>query len=259
MSGPPSYSPPAPQIQRQFQSVSPQFLFKTHGHKEVLEALCEIYSILTVLQMIETAYLKDYITDKEKYTSTVLRLLNQYKTFLQTLGKGSPNRGILEETLPGVAVDNNNLASILAEKYKMTAGLAIDRLAAGAPATIEHMHTHVGSSSHPQLTSEAKNTATSARLVAEATGNFITIMDALKLKYRTKTQLHPLLSELVISLNDLVAQGSDRSLDFSGKSKLVNWLIKLNNLGDASITDEEGDAFLHDLDEAYKGFYDSLE
>ena len=96
-------------------------------------------------------------------------------------------------------------------------------------------------------------TSASARLVAEITGNFITCMDAVKLNYKSKEQLHPLLSDLVVNLNEL-----NEELQFTGKSKLVNWLIKINNL-QTELTQEEADSFLNDLDIAYKGFYTTLE
>ena len=86
-------------------------------------------------------------------------------------------------------------------------------------------------------------------------------MDALKLNYRLKEQLHPLLSDLVINLNTLNETNEARgkaARDFPGKSRLVNWLIKLNN-SSADLNREDMDAFLQDLDVAYKGFYGLLE
>lgn len=83
-------------------------------------------------------------------------------------------------------------------------------------------------------------------------------MDALKLNYKTKDQLHPLLSDLVVNLNDLI-DANHKMIDFEGKSKLVNWLIRLNNLGDGRLDEGESDKFLEDLDVAYKGFYSELE
>lgn len=277
MAAPPSYAPtsttsysPAgvnPAV-NYHQEVTRGSILTTSIHKAVYESLCEIYSIVTVLEMVENAFLKDYITDKEKYTSTVMRLINQYHILLQSFGKSDAHRSILRDILPGVAEDNTNLLKLLQEKFNIHATLAVDRLTSGIPATIEHMHTVVESSSHPEQSQVSvqntggKSLAAGARLVAESTGNFITIMDALKLNYNTKGQLHPLLSDLVISLNDLVTKDNESSkpIDFPGKSKLVNWLIKLNNLDDAQeILAEECDRFLEDLDSAYKGFYNSLE
>lgn len=276
MAAPPSYAPtsttsytPAgvnPGV-NYHQEVTRASILPTNTHKAVYESLCEIYSIVTVLELVENAFLKDYITDKEKYTSTVMRLINQYQILVQSLGKSEAHRSVLKDILPGVADDNSNLLKLLLETFNTHASLAIDRLTSGIPATIEHMHTVVNSSSHPEQPVSVQNTggvsqAAGARLVAESTGNFITIMDALKLNYNTKAQLHPLLSDLVISLNDLVTKDNDTSkpIDFPGKSKLVNWLIKLNNLQDTEeILATECDQFLEDLDTAYKGFYNSLE
>ena len=53
---------------------------------------------------------------------------------------------------------------------------------------------------------------------------FITFMDALKLSYKSKDQLHPLLSELMTSLNTSMPK------DFEGRAKIVQWLITLNQM-----------------------------
>jgi ESCRT-I complex subunit VPS28 len=49
-------------------------------------------------------------------------------------------------------------------------------------------------------------------------------MDALKLSYKSKDQLHPLLSELMTSLN------TSMSKEFEGRAKIVQWLIILNQM-----------------------------
>ena len=66
--------------------------------------------------------------------------------------------------------------------------------------------------------------------------NFITFMDALKLKLRAKDQLHPLLTELMQSYARF-----SRSNEWSGRPKILHWLIELNQLKGASdeISDEQ--------------------
>lgn len=275
MSGLPAYAPtattsytPADNPNVNFhQEFSRATLLPTTVHKAVYESLCEIFSIATVLEMIENSFLKDYITDKEKYTSTVMRMINQYQMLLKGFGKTPTHKSVLAEILPGIEDTHDNLLPLMQEKFRLHVPLAIERLTSGVPATIQHFHTVVES------TSEAKDESTTqppglasalalARLVAEATGSFITLMDALKLNYKTKSQLHPLLSDLVVSLNDLVLKENDSSkpIDFPGKSKLVGWLIKLNNLEEnQELAQDETDQFLDELDEAYKGFFNSLE
>lgn len=247
MAGPPAYAPTAATLYTPalagtnfHQEVTRQQLFPTLTHKAVYESLCEVYLILTVLEMVETAFVKDYITDKEQYTATVMRLINQYGILRQSFSKSPTHRMVLQEVLPGVHDDHDNLLALIQTKYRIDTPLAAERLLLGIPATIEH-HEAPGERDRASL-----------RLVAEATGNFITIMDAVKLSYKTKAQLHPLLSDLVVLLNELAD-----TKDFTGKSRLVNWLIKLNNL-ELELDETEADQFLSDLDTAYKGFIESL-
>lgn len=259
------------------QEITKSSILKLSQHKSVYDSLAEVYSIVTVLEMIENSFLKDFIMEKDKYTSTVLRLLNQYLIILKTFenGAGSDNgtSGILDSILVGRLPDNSNFLKLFVAKFNLQkCNLSVQRLEAGIPATIEHLGMQVQSSS--SATASSGSDKRSARLVAEVTGNFITCMDALKLNYKSKEQLHPLLSNLVVSLNDLVMAkasssssalgGSDSthptSLEFVGKSKLVSWLIKLNGFDQGqALNQDEIDSFLNDLDIAYKGFYTSLE
>lgn len=260
------------------QEITKASLIKSNQHKVVYDSLAEAYSIITVLEVIENSFLKDYITDKEKYTSITLRLINQYQMIIKGFENDELKYQILNDLFKDLLPNLSNLVDLIAKKFNLDTHLAISRLKSGIPATIEHLHTRVESHAHND--EQAVNSSTSslnkanssnkasARLVAEATGSFITIMDALKLNYKTKDQLHPLLSDLVVSLNDMVTKNSEeeveeeeefKPIEFQGKSKLVNWLIKLNNLQDEELSQDEINLFLKDLDNAYKGFYASLE
>lgn len=113
----------------------------------------------------------------------------------------------------------------------------------------------------------AKNNINSKH-VAEATGNFITVMDAIKLNYRAKDQLHPLLAELLLSINRIGGlhsndmsngeKGSDRTFG-ENKKKLVEWIVKINKMKMSEELDEkEAKELLFDLDIAYKSFFAML-
>lgn len=52
--------------------------------------------------------------------------------------------------------------------------------------------------------------------------NFITLMDALKLKLRAKDQLHPILSELMSSYSKL-----NKSGEWEGRPKILQWYARL--------------------------------
>lgn len=64
-----------------------------------------------------------------------------------------------------------------------------------------------------------------AKLVAETTQNFITFMDALKLKLRAKDQLHPLLSELMSSYSRSMeaASAGEGSTGGEGRARVLHW------------------------------------
>jgi ESCRT-I complex subunit VPS28 len=53
-----------------------------------------------------------------------------------------------------------------------------------------------------------------------ASQNFITFMDALKLRMRAKDQLHPILQELVTGYARFKG-----SKDWEGRSKMVGWYV----------------------------------
>ena len=249
-----SYGPATGNHVKYHQEISKSSLIELSQHRQVLDDLAEIFSILQVLELVEKSFLKDYLTDKDKYTLTVLRLINQFLIILKSM-ELETYKQIVRKILPSIATDNLNFLHLFLAKFNLSCPLAIKRIDAGIPATIETLGA--------QIHSQADGGIKSARLVAEATGNYITCMDALKLDYNTKAQLHPLLSNLVVSLNDLVilkAGDVSQSIDFPGKLKLVSWLIKLNGLGEnEELTSKETDHFLEDLEDAYKGFYTSLE
>jgi len=97
------------------------------------------------------------------------------------------------------------------------------------------------------------NNALSAKAVAECTQAFITFMDALSLEYKAKDQLHPLLSDVMASLNK-VSSG-----DFEGRGTLVHWLIKLNSMKATEEMDpEDARQMAFDVENAYNAFYNNL-
>ncbi|QID82911.1 Vacuolar protein-sorting-associated protein 28 [Saccharomyces pastorianus] len=189
----------------------------TSKDKEVIETLSEIYSIIITLDHVEKAYLKDSIDDTQ-YTNTVDKLLKQFKVYLNSQNK--------EEI-------NKHFQSIEARTCDI--------------------HYHIGSLGDNKQSSSSDKKF-NAKYVAEATGNFITVMDALKLNYNAKDQLHPLLAELLISINRVTRD------DFENRSKLIDWIVRINKLsiGD-TLTETQIRELLFDLELAYKSFYALLD
>lgn len=217
-------------------------LYNSPKERERYEALAEIYSIIVTLDKLEKAFLKDSISHNE-YTPACMRLLAQYNILLK-------NEQVAEEF--------GDLDSFKA-KYNMSYANATARLRVGIPATVEHETTTAvtrssSGTSTPISNSGAATSNVSSKAVAEATGNFITTMDGLKLNFRAKDQLHPLLSELMQSLNRVT------TANFEGRAKIVEWLITLNQMKvNEELSDEQARQLMFDLDNAYKAFFTSLE
>lgn len=212
-------------------------LYETTKQREFWESLAEIYSIIVALDKLERAFLKDSVASQE-YTPICLRLLAQYNTILKNTD---------------VAAEFVDLDTFM-NKYHMSHPHARQRLEIGVPATVENQ-----TSAAPMPSSSGTDTPTgsgvSGRAVAEATGAFITTMDGLKLGYKAKDQLHPLLSELMTSVNRVT-----NAADFDGRAKIVQWLIKLNQMKvNEELSEEDVRQLLFDLDNAYKSFYTTLQ
>ncbi|AGO11814.1 AaceriADR043Wp [[Ashbya] aceris (nom. inval.)] len=205
----------------------------TPQQREVTETLSEIYSIIVALEQVEKAYLKDGISSEE-YTISVNKLIAQYKTYLGNNPDVQAVFGDLQQ---------------FRQRWNINASNAIARLERGMPVTVEH-GIQGTSGDNPASSS---GTQFNAKAVAEATGNFITVMDALKLKFKAKDQLHPLMSELLLSINRVGPQ------DFEKRSKLVEWIVQINKMkANESLSDDEARELLFDLDSAYKAFYTLL-
>jgi len=90
-------------------------------------------------------------------------------------------------------------------------------------------------------------------LILEATQDFITFLDALKLGMLAKDQLHPLLTDVIQSVNKVT------TADFEGRGKIVQWLIALNQM---RATEELSEAQAREIDldinSAYQGFKNTL-
>ncbi|KAF8448286.1 vacuolar protein sorting-associated, partial [Terfezia claveryi] len=222
-------------------------LWATPQQRELHESLAEIFSIIVTLDYVEKAFVKDVIAQGE-YTATCSRLLGQYKTILK-------NESVREAF--------GDLESFKRE-FNMSYPSATSRLLTGLPATYEHPTGGPSPSSNPNSSTphhlhhhhnpnHSTTTHPSARLAAEATQHFITFLDALRLNYNAKDQLHPLLSDVITAVNNVT------SVDFEGRASIVNWLIRLNRMGAGDeVSEQERRQMVWDLEEAYAGFIKAL-
>ena len=122
---------------------------------------------------------------------------------------------------------------------------ATERLRVGLPATVEQP-------SKSQAMGGSGGGAAGSLILA-ATENFITFLDALKLNMLSKDSLHPLLSEVIQSVNKVTDQ------DFENRGKIIQWLITLNQMrATAELTEEQARELAFDMEQAYQGFKATL-
>lgn len=223
------------------------------------EPLSELYGIITTLEALERLYLKDELIKtvrnanqeahiEDNYTPHVQRLLGQYRSLLR-VPETKERFGSLEQFV---------------QENAMTCPLALQRISAGVPATLEES-TPEKSASDAQKAPEKRGV--NSRAVAEATRDFITCMDSIKLGMTGRNYLYPFMSNVFSSLNKVLGAGSDdesddesEKIDFEGKDKLLQWLIKLYNMPEESdLSHEESMELLKDLETGLKNFCASLE
>jgi ESCRT-I complex subunit VPS28 len=219
-------------------------LSTTNAERELNESLAEVYSIIVTLDAVEKAYLKDSIPDKE-YTETCNRLLKQYKSNLQD-GAVSSAFGNLEAFMEEWDVSWCCVedCTALLTTYQMECPRARERIRVGLPATIEQP-----SQKAQNQGSEQANTG----LAVTAIENFITLLDAIKIGMVEKDMLHPLLVDIITSINKVT------DIEFEDKSKIVQWLITLNQMKAAEkLNEEQARQFHFDMNQAYIGFKNTL-
>nr|KMM72362.1 vacuolar protein sorting-associated protein 28 [Coccidioides posadasii RMSCC 3488] len=122
---------------------------------------------------------------------------------------------------------------------------ATERLRIGLPATVEQP-------SHNPSQPPAAGPA-SGSLILAATENFITFLDALKLNMVSKDALHPLLSEVIQSVNKVTDE------DFENRGKIIQWLITLNQMrATEELAEDQARELAFDIEQAYQGFKATL-
>lgn len=122
---------------------------------------------------------------------------------------------------------------------------ARERIAVGMPVTAVDQPTHQPRSQNVEQAN--------ANLIVSATENFITLLDALKIGMVEKDMLHPLLADIITSVNKVT------DIEFENKPKIVQWLITLNRMKATEKLDEDqARQFQFDMQQAYYGFKATL-
>lgn len=155
------------------------------------------------------------------YTQTCNRLLAQYKTLREALGKDAPDLAQF-----GASLGLNCKA-------------AINRLRLGVPATTLHG-------------GQSTDAGASASLVFRAAQSYITVLDALKLGMKAVDQLVPLLSDIMNYVNQI----TDMPAEHEARAPVRQWLVLMNGMrAHEELTIEQARQCEFDLQKAYDAVY----
>ncbi|KAF5551714.1 vacuolar sorting-associated vps28 [Fusarium napiforme] len=205
-------------------------LTNTRAERDLQESLAELFSIIITLDELEKAFLKDAVPEAE-YTEICERSLRQYKALLA------------DET---IAREFGDLEEFKA-KWDLEAPRATERIRVGMPSTT------IDRATSAQTPAPAAANNTSGVLILEATQEFITFLDAVKLGLLSKDQLHPLLSDVIQSVNRVTDK------DFENRGKIVQWLITLNQMrATDELSESQARELELDIQQAYQGFRRTL-
>ncbi|KAJ2557608.1 Vacuolar protein-sorting-associated protein 28 [Coemansia sp. RSA 1933] len=198
-------------------------LYNSTAERETYENMAALYAIVMSLEHLERAFARDSMSANE-YTAECNKLLLQHKSVSQMIG-------------------DEDLKTFFS-KYKLHCPAANRRLEVGIPSTIEHGNS-TGSSS-----------GNNAKYVAKTVQDFITIMDALNMEMRSVDKLHPLLTDLLQSINAATFLPSD----FKWKTSFRDWLITLNKMkASDELEDDQVRQLLFEVEQAYSDFKNILE
>ncbi|KNC46627.1 vacuolar protein sorting-associated protein 28 [Thecamonas trahens ATCC 50062] len=200
-------------------------LWATSREREKVENMADLYAIILTVELLEKAYIRDSISADE-YTPACSKLIAQFKAA----------QNLLSSVVPDIQV-------FMAE-YRMECPAAVNRLLTiGVPATVEH----------GALTSD--DSSKHAQHVAEAVHHFISALDALKIGLSAVDEIHPVLKDLLTSLNAVASLPPD----YDGKATVKQWLTQLNQMqASDNLSETETRQLLFDLETAYNGFHTAL-
>ena len=206
-------------------------LSDTRAERDVHDSLAELFSIVVTLDELEKAFIKDAVHDPE-YTQLCDRSLRQYKALLNDEAIANEFQGLKEFTA----------------KWDLQVPRAIERVKVGMSGTVA-----IAGSNAPKANATDTPPAASGVLILEATQEFITFLDAVKLGMLSKDQLHPLLSDVIQSVNKVT------DADFDSRGKIVQWLITLNQMkASDELTEQQARELVLDIQHAYEGFRHTL-
>uniref|UniRef100_A0A182WAK9 Vacuolar protein sorting-associated protein 28 homolog n=1 Tax=Anopheles minimus TaxID=112268 RepID=A0A182WAK9_9DIPT len=194
-------------------------LYRQAREREKYDNMADLFALVSTLQNLEKAYIRDCITPQE-YTAACSKLLVQYKVAFKI-----------------VQGDEFPTIDTFVRKFRLDCPAALERIREDRPITIRD---------------DKGNTS---KCIADIVSMFITLMDKLRLEIRAMDDLQPELRDLLDTMNRLSLIPDN----FEGKEKVSNWLATLNAMqASDDLTESQVRQLLFDLESSYSAFNNLL-
>lgn len=194
-------------------------LYRQAREREKYDNMADLFALVSTLQNLEKAYIRDCITPQE-YTAACSKLLVQYKVAFKI---------VQGEEFP--TIDS------FVKQFRLDCQAALERIREDRPITIRD---------------DKGNTS---KCIADIVSMFITLMDKLRLEIRAMDDLQPELRDLLDTMNRLSLIPDN----FEGKEKVSNWLATLNTMqASDDLTEAQVRQLLFDLESSYAAFNNLL-
>ncbi|CAH2056936.1 unnamed protein product, partial [Iphiclides podalirius] len=190
-------------------------LYRNAREREKHDNMAELYAVVSTLQHLEKAYMRDCVRAQE-YMAACSRLLVQYRVaFKQVQGDEFPT------------IDS------FVTKFRLDCPAALERIR----------------ENRPNLIKDDKGNTN--KYIAEIVSLFITLMDKLRLELRAMDMIQPELRDLKDTMDHL----SMLPEDFEGKLKVQEWLDKLSEMSASDeLSESQVRQLVFDLETAYGAF-----
>lgn len=190
-------------------------LYRNAREREKHDNMAELYAVVSTLQHLEKAYMRDCVKPQE-YTAACSRLLMQYKVaFKQVQGDEYPS------------IDT------FVKKYRLDCPAALERIRENKPNTVKD---------------DKGNTN---KYIAEIVSLFITLMDKLRLEIKAMDMIQPELRDLRDTMDRLIMLPED----FEGKQKVEEWLNTLGEMSASDeLSETQVRQLIFDLEMSYGAF-----
>lgn len=201
---------------------------------KLYDRLADLFVILTTLEHLEVAYVRDTVKAKD-YQMTCSKLLGQYRTWMSSSSGNEPGASSLSEFI---------------QQYHMSCPAALARIKDGVPATLQHSAGGGGDGAGDKFSSDR---SLNILTVGE---RFITAMDSLKLNMKAADELFPIVNDILENMSKFDALPPDHE----SRTRVQKWASELTRMkASDELTEEQARQMSFDLETAYNAFRKFLE